>query len=149
MGETSPKSGSSDSSVFTIGSFRFFILTSQLEVSSFEFRPASSPSMAAANLSPPHLLIPLSFPPNKNPNLSPLFNSQNPNRKPQSQQFTSICYFRSSIPNPKFAIPKSSSLSSSTVAEAANAEFPTVATLRELCQGHVPDHVLRLSLIHI
>ncbi|KAJ8442739.1 hypothetical protein Cgig2_011009 [Carnegiea gigantea] len=99
--------------------------------------------MAAANLSPPHLPVPLSFPPNKNPNLSPLFNSQIRNRKPQSQRFTSISYFRSSIPNPKFAIPKSSSLSSSTIAEAANAEFPTVATLRELCQGHVPDHMLR------
>lgn len=81
-------------------------------------------------ISPHNLLKLFSFPPNTNPNY-----------KPKPNQFQPLNYSSNSF-STSFPL-KSSSLDFAPINEPlSDAHFRTPATLRELCQGHVPDHVL-------
>ncbi|KAL9233110.1 hypothetical protein vseg_008145 [Gypsophila vaccaria] len=75
-----------------------------------------------ASLVSPSLQL-ISFPPNKNPNFNPLKHS------PKSLSLS-------------LALNASSLKSSPSNRAASDVQFNTCATLRELCQAHVPDHVL-------
>ncbi|KAH9618766.1 hypothetical protein KSS87_021670 [Heliosperma pusillum] len=76
----------------------------------------------ASLLSPPNLVKFFCFPRNGNPNLNP-----------KSNQLQLLNYSPFSV---------SSSISGTASSLDLDAHFPTSATLRDLCQGHVPGHVL-------
>ncbi|GMH08408.1 hypothetical protein Nepgr_010248 [Nepenthes gracilis] len=92
----------------------------------------------ATSLPPHQLCLPVSFASNRRQAL-PLFAVKNLN----PEQFLAISYASESLRPLSSVGPLHASPSSSSFAEASNAQLQRASTLREICHGHVPEHVLR------